>query len=105
MLRGLERSDSPERLAEFYGAYDRHAIDEATYRGHLEALEDAFTTLERRLADGRRWLVGEAFTVADVIWSLKVLRLRECGYPFGRNLPYSRPDTDASPRAPASGAG
>mgnify|MGYP003537384375 FL=1 len=34
--------------------------------------------------------MGDAFSVADIIWSLTVLRIRECGYPFDRFPALSR---------------
>lgn len=61
--------------------------ERATYRSHLEALEQGFDSLDQRLAsDAHAYLMGEAFSIADIIWSIKVLRLRECGYPFARNF-------------------
>jgi glutathione S-transferase len=88
LLRRLERPNSPERLLEFYGRFDEGAIDLETNRAHLAALEKGFGELEARLAsDGRAFLLGSDLTVADIPWSIKVLRLTECGYPFGRNFP------------------
>jgi glutathione S-transferase len=87
-LRSLERAGSPEQLASFYGRYDKGEIEEDTYRSQLEALEAEFAALEGSLrGDGRPFLTGDAFSVADIIWSLAVLRLDECGYPFRRNFP------------------
>ncbi len=84
----LQRSGSPEQLAEFYAKFNDDAIDEATFRGHLQALESAYEIQQRRLeSDGRPYLTGEQFTMADIIWSIKVLRLIECGYPLQRNFP------------------
>ncbi len=83
-LRRLEREGSPEQLVSFYARYDRGEIDEATFLEHLRALESGYARIERLLADGRPFLVGDAFSVADIIWSLTVLRIRECGYPFAR---------------------
>jgi glutathione S-transferase len=54
------------------------------------ALEAGYADVEKRLADGRPFLVGDAFSVADIIWSLTVLRIRECGYPFDRFPALSR---------------
>lgn len=87
-LRKLEREDSPEKLVAFYSRYDRGQIDEATYRRHLKALEQGYASLDALLrSDGRPFLTGDDFSAADIIWSIKVLRILECGYPFGRNFP------------------
>ncbi len=76
-----------EGLVQFYENYDRGRIDEAVYRGHLCALSNAFDGLERRLADGRPFLIGPSLTIADVIFAMKVMRLHECGYPFASRHP------------------
>ena len=87
-LRRLETDGSPEHLVSFYERYDRGQIEEATFAEHLAALEGGYATLERLLsADGRPFLTGDSFTIADIIWSLKVLRIEECGYPFAANFP------------------
>jgi glutathione S-transferase len=84
----LQQSGSPEQLAEFYAKFNDDAIDEATFLRHLQALEGAYEIQQHRLeSDGRRYLTGEQFTMADIIWSIKVLRLIECGYPLKRNFP------------------
>lgn len=87
-LARLEPANSPERMHDFYRRYDRSAIGESTYDAHLTALEGGFTALERLLtSDARPFLTGSSFSSADVIWSLKALRIHECGYPFGRRFP------------------
>ena len=32
-------------------------------------------------------MTGESFSKADIIWAIKTLRIRECGYPFKENFP------------------
>jgi len=87
-LRGLERVDSPEQLATFYRDFSTDAIAEEIYQGHLRDLEQGFAELEARLAsDGRAFLTGPDFSLADVIWSVKLLRIRDCGYPFAERFP------------------
>jgi glutathione S-transferase len=87
-LRALERKDSPEKLVHFYAGFDSDSIDAATYEAHLEALETAYGDLDRTLrSDGRAFLTGDSFSTADILWSLKILRILECGYPFRRNFP------------------
>ena len=87
-LAQLEAVDSPEKLTEFYTQYDRDEISAETYLGHLHALEDGYGHLEALLSDGRPFLIGDQLTMADIIWSIKVLRIWECGYPFKRNYPH-----------------
>jgi glutathione S-transferase len=87
-LKKLERKDSPEKLNHFYSRFDHGSIDQATYHEHLTALENGYQSLEDQLrSDGREFLTGAAFSAADIIWSIKVLRISECGYPFKRNFP------------------
>lgn len=87
-LGRLEPADSPEGMLGFYRQYDRGAIAESTYDTHLDALEQGYAMLERLLVgDGRPFLTGPSFSAADIIWSLKVLRIRECGYPFATRFP------------------
>lgn len=87
-LRALERADSPEQLVSFYGKYDQDEIAESTFAAHLSALESACGDLDRLLrSDGRPYLGGDSLSVADILWSLAVLRIHECGYPFRLNFP------------------
>ncbi len=87
-LSQLEVKDSPEKLMDFYSRYDRGKIEEATFLEHLAALENGYASLDGLLEkDGRPFLTGPAFSSADIIWSIKVLRIHECGYPFERNFP------------------
>ena len=76
-----------EQLIEFYEGYDQQTIPDEVYVAHLEKLNAAFADLEQRLRDGRRFLTGDALTMADVIWAMKTLRLTECGYPFHTCFP------------------
>jgi len=87
-IRRLEHKDSPEELLSFYSRYNRGGIAENTYIFHLRALEGAYSAIDRLLElDGRPFLTGDNFSIADIIWSCKVLRISECGYPFRRNFP------------------
>ncbi len=87
-LKTLEHTDSPERLVQFYSAFDRDDIDMQTYAKHLVALENGYAMINDLLAgDGRPFLIGSNLSIADIIWSIKVLRIHECGYPFQRNFP------------------
>lgn len=84
----LQQAGSPEQLAEFYAQFNHDGIDAETFLTHLRALEKAYGEQEQRLlSDGRRYLTGDTFSIADIIWAIKVLRLVECGYPVAGNFP------------------
>ena len=44
-------------------------------------LEDCFSKLDRTL-EGRSWIMGEQFTLADISWVPLYHVLIGCGYPF-----------------------
>ena len=84
----LESTDSPEQLLAFYKRYNRDAIDEDTYLGHLRALEEGWGRQEARfVADDRPFLTGASLSRADILWAPMVLRIFECGYPFAARFP------------------
>ncbi len=84
----LDAPDSPERLGEFYRKFSNDEIAEATFEDHVRKLEAGFAETEALLAGGdRRWLCGDAFSMADIIWSVKMLRIFEAGYPFESRFP------------------
>ncbi|MEQ8660038.1 MAG: glutathione S-transferase family protein [Gammaproteobacteria bacterium] len=87
-LRELERDGSPEQLVAFYSGFNHDSIDAAEYLRHLRALEDGYAAQEARLrSDGRPYLTGDTFTMADILWCMKVMRILECGYPFAARYP------------------
>ena len=47
----------------------------------VEILEECFTKLENRLA-GRKWIIGNQFTLADISWIPLHFVLVGCGYSF-----------------------
>jgi glutathione S-transferase len=87
LLLKLEPDTSPERLGAFYSSYNRNLFGEAVYVSHLRRVEDGFEGLERRLARSGAWLLGRDFTLADIVWSCKMQRVVDCGYPFARAYP------------------
>lgn len=85
----LDSPDSPEQLGVFYRKFSNNEIPEATYLEHLRALERGFAEVEERLASqDQPWLAGESFSMADIIWAVKTLRIYETGYPFAKTFPH-----------------
>lgn len=76
-----------EQLVSFYDQYSTGAIPDATYFDHLGKLYSAFTELNAELEDGRQFLMSDEVTIADPFWSMKILRLTECGYPVEEHHP------------------
>ena len=73
---------SNEDLLDFHA---KHAGDGAFSRDDLarsmEILKDCFTKLEASL-DGRKWIMGDQYTLADISWIPVHFVLIGCGYPF-----------------------
>lgn len=87
-LLKLEVANSPERMGEFYTGFDQGSIPEPVFLDHLRKLEAAYREIDRLLeSDGRLFITGPTLTPADILWSLAVLRISECGYPFQRHYP------------------
>lgn len=86
-LQRIDSPDSPERLADFYRRFSNGEISEEAYAGHVASLTEGFREVEGLLSDGRTWLCGETFSMADVIWAVKTLRIDEAGYPFADAFP------------------
>ena len=86
-LQRIDSPDSPDRLADFYRRFSNGEISEEAFAGHVANLTEGFREVEARLADGRSWLCGETFSMADIIWVVKVQRIDEAGYPFATSFP------------------
>jgi len=87
-LQRLDPTDSPEQLAEFYRRFSNNEISAATFANHVRDLETGFAEVQEVLGDKRNpWLCGEQFSLADIIWSVKMLRIYEAGYPFSERFP------------------
>lgn len=76
-----------ENLVSFYDAYSTRTIPESVFETHLTNLYHAFQILDTQMGDGRLYLMGDDLTIADIFWSMKVLRLVETGYPFAVHHP------------------
>ncbi len=86
-LQRIDSPDSPEQLADFYRRFSNGDISEDVFAGYVTSLTEGFREVEARLADGQTWLCGETFSMADIIWAVKVQRIDEAGYPFATSFP------------------
>ena len=86
-LQRLDSPDSPEQLADFYRRFSNGEVSEEVFADHVSRLGEGFTEIERLLADDRSWLCGEQFSMADILWGVKVVRISEAGYPFATAFP------------------
>ncbi len=96
MLNSRERSQlaklaqqgsDGENLVSFYNGYSNKTIPESIYLDHLTKLYEAFCELNTELKDGRKFLMSDGLSIADAFWSMKILRLIECGYPVQAHHP------------------
>ncbi len=81
------RGGDGEDLVSFYDGYSNRTIPERVFEDHLAKLYRAFHDVNDALADGRQFLMSNDLTIADAFWSMKVLRLIECGYPIAAHHP------------------
>jgi glutathione S-transferase len=76
-----------ENLVSFYEGYSQRTIPRSVYMEHLRKLHSAFSELDEELTDGRKFLMSDDITIADAFWSMKLLKVLECGYPVNRHHP------------------
>lgn len=76
-----------ENLVTFYEGYSNRTIPETVNLEHLARLYAAFRELDAELRDGRQFLMSDEISIADAFWSMKILRLIECGYPVQNHHP------------------
>jgi glutathione S-transferase len=76
-----QQGDDGENLVNFYDGYSTGTIPDSIYHDHLVKLVEAFRELNTQLEDGRQFLMSDEISIADAFWSMKILRLLECGYP------------------------
>lgn len=81
------QGEDGENLVAFYEGYSQRTIPESIYRDHLLKLHTAFCELNGELEDGRKFLMSDEVSIADAFWSMKILRLLECGYPIQAQHP------------------
>jgi len=82
-----EQGIDGENLVSFYDGYSNRTIPDAVYEDHLGKLYNAFNEINTELQDGRQFLMSDELTIADAFWSMKILRLLECGYPVATYHP------------------
>jgi glutathione S-transferase len=87
LLELAGQGSDEENLVSFYGAYSTRTIPESVFLEHLLNLYKAFDVLDHQMRDGRSYLMGDSLTIADVFWSMKLLRLIETGYPVAEHHP------------------
>lgn len=80
-----EKYDALQKNEELKSFHARHAgnsaFDEQDIANSLAILESCFTRLKATL-DGRTWIMGVHFTLADISWIPLHFVLVGCGYPF-----------------------
>lgn len=82
-----QQGNDGENLVSFYEGYSNGTIPESIYFDHLSKLYTAFCDLNMQLGDGRKFLMSDDLSIADAFWSMKILRLLECGYPVEYHHP------------------
>lgn len=88
-LLGHFQTMSAERFAEdarrrpvrrhFYEQMGLGGFDETAYRQSLERLGACLARVDAALDDGRRYLLGEQFTIADIVLIPSVVRMGDLG--------------------------
>ena len=73
---------SNEELKKFHSKHaGANAFDDGDVAAAKAKLEECFSKLDKTL-EGRRWIMGEQFTLADISWIPLHFVLIGCGYPF-----------------------
>ena len=79
-----------EELKKFHAKHaGSSAFGEEDIARARQILDECFTKLEFAL-EGRDWIMGDQFTLADIAWIPLHFVLIGCGYPFGRHPKVSR---------------
>lgn len=79
---------------EFHAGFERSRVHKAVDRVHSD-----FQCLEQLCSDGRPWLTGKEYSLADIAWLPNFHRFDLIGWPFARYPHLSRWYTAASARS------
>lgn len=75
-----------EKLRAFMRTYcSEEGFTKEQIDAQLTVQHDRFAELDATLADGRSWILGEDFTLADVAWAPNVHRMGLMDYPLDRH--------------------
>jgi len=88
-----KKYDELQKNKELKEFHSKHAGDKsfgnASIAKSVEILEGCFNKLEKTL-EGREWIMGDKFTLADISWIPLHFVLVGCGYPFEKYSNISR---------------
>lgn len=70
----LIKAYSAKRLKELSAG--RSLFTPSAIRAAYQKVEGAFDQLERKLSDGRQWLIAGQFTLADLFWGVQLLHMK-----------------------------
>ena len=97
VVRHYQKNQKNELLRQFHrdfaAGFERSRIDEAVNYTYTE-----FQMLDDLCSDGRQWLAGEDFSLADIAWMPNFHRFDLLGWPFDRYPHLSRWFAAASAR-------
>jgi glutathione S-transferase len=97
VLQNFQKTHKNEWLKafhrEFQAGFERGRVDEAVNYTHT-----AFVMLDELCSDGRKWLAGDKFSLADIAWMPNFHRFDLLGWPFDRYPNLSRWFAAASAR-------
>lgn len=89
LMEGRSLSVGHPRLQAAYDAKIRKEAAAKKYvatdemmRGALREVQALIAALDERLADGRTWICGEDFTMADIQWAISLFRFKWLGMAF-----------------------
>ena len=85
-FENFQKSHNSDYLVQFHRDY-RAGFARDRIHAAVDAVDSDFQALEDRLSDGRTWLTGEDFTVADIAWIPNFHRMDLLRWPLDR-YPY-----------------